>query len=159
MAAVICGDVLAAGGGAEGADAKGGGPEEDASAAVFGVAAAAVAAAAAPAAGAALAVGGADDTGGANGAAGAPPAPVQSLRATAREPERGASRPRLQGRQGDVPAVVFQHAPVHYPSPQWGDQRQQHHGGVAGGQLRCVVPVTERLEAADRMGVVVGVSL
>src|ERR1700733_1326209 len=55
MAAVICGDVLAAaaGGGAAGADAKGGGPEADASAAAFGVTAAA---AAAPAAGAALAV-------------------------------------------------------------------------------------------------------
>ena len=58
-----------------------------------------------------------------------------------------------------VAVVVPEQAVVHHTAPERREERDQDHPGVAARQLRRLFDVAERLVAARRVGVVVGVPL
>jgi hypothetical protein len=60
---------------------------------------------------------------------------------------------------GEIALVVGQQAGVHDTPPQRRNDGEQDHAGIAGRQLGRLVEVAQRLVAAQRVGVMVGVAL
>src|ERR1700733_13579997 len=59
----------------------------------------------------------------------------------------------------ELAVVMSEHAVVPHTPPERREHREQDHARVAGWQLRRLVDMAQRLVAADRVGVVVGVPL
>src|SRR6187431_3033164 len=87
------------------------------------------------------------------------PSPHSRARLPAVAGEDPLALARLDVGELNLALVVLDQPRVHDPAPERWEPGEDDHPGIAGGQLRRLLEVAQRLVAAGRVGVMVGMAL